>query len=88
MELEWDESKRRWTLENRALDFADIVFIDLSSVVTQRDHRQDYGEARFVSFAYLRGDLISFCWTARGNCVRVISMRKANDRERKKYQTR
>ena len=88
MELEWDEVKRQWTLENRQLDFADVAFIDPASLVTGQDFRHDYGEARFSSFAYLDDVLINFCWTPRGPKLRIISMRKANDRERKKYQAR
>lgn len=88
MELEWDENKRQDTLSRRDLDFARIAFVDTASVVTELDVRRDYGEARFSSFAYLDKVLINFCWTPRGSKLRIISMRKANDRERKKYQAR
>jgi len=88
VELEWDETKRQQTLERRSLDFADIAFIDPASLVSERDMRGDYGEARFSSYAYLDGRLINFCWTPRNGRIRIISMRKANDRERKKYQAR
>jgi uncharacterized DUF497 family protein len=88
MELEWDEDKRRWTLENRRLDFADIALIDFASLATEQDTRHDYGEVRFSSFGYLNDRLINFCWTPRAGRIRIISMRKANDRERKTYQSR
>ena len=88
MELEWDEDKRQKTLESRQLDFADIAYIDSTSLVSEQDTRRDYGEVRFSSFAYLDGRLINFCWTPRAGRMRIFSMRKANDRERKKYQAR
>ncbi len=88
MELEWDETKRQDALDRRGLDFADIAFVDPASVISERDDRYDYGEARFTSFGYLDGVLINFCWTPRNGRIRIISMRKANDRERKKYQAR
>jgi len=88
VELEWDEAKRQQTLDERELDFADVANIDPDSLVSEEDTRHDYGEARFSSFAYLNGVLINFCWTPRGHRVRIISMRKANDRERKKYRAR
>jgi uncharacterized DUF497 family protein len=88
VELEWDEGKRQWTLRERQLDFADVADIDPTSLATEPDTRQDYGEARFSSFAYLHDTLINFVWTPRGARIRIISMRKANDRERKKYQAR
>jgi len=88
MELEWDEAKRQRTLGERGLDFADVAFIDQASLVSERDTRHDYGEVRFSSFAYLNDRLINFCWTPRAGRIRIISLRKANDRERQKYQTR
>lgn len=88
MELEWDETKRQTTLEKRQMDFADIAFIDPATLVSEADRRRDYGEPRFSSFAYLEGRLINFCWTPRHGRIRIISMRKANDRERKKYEAR
>jgi uncharacterized DUF497 family protein len=86
VELEWDEAKRQWTLDNRGFDFADIARIDPASIVTRADARYDYGEQRFSSFGYLDDTLVNFVWTPRGDRIRIISMRKANDRERKKYQ--
>jgi len=88
MELEWDEAKRQDTLRERQLDFADVALIDQASLVSEEDTRHDYGEVRFSSFAYLNGRLINFCWTRRASRIRIFSMRKANDRERKAYQSR
>tara|TARA_R110002020_G_scaffold71455_5_gene184604 strand:- start:1178 stop:1444 length:267 start_codon:yes stop_codon:yes gene_type:complete len=88
MDLEWDEVKRRQTLESRQMDFADVALIDPASLITGQDTRHEYGEARFSSYAYLNDTLINFCWTPRNGRIRIISMRKANDRERKKYQAR
>lgn len=88
MELEWDETKRQDTLRARQMDFADVALIDQDSLVSEQDTRHDYGETRFSSFAYLHGRLINFCWTPRAGRIRIISLRKANDRERKTYQSR
>jgi uncharacterized protein len=86
MELEWDEGKRQWTLQNRRLDFADVERFDPATVTTTRDDRRDYGEARFNTIGILDGVLCTFCWTLREDRIRVISLRKANDRERKRYE--
>ena len=86
MELEWDEVKRRWTLETRGMDFADVEFFEFDTADTVADNRMDYGEVRQVSTGYLHGRLCVLCWTERHpTIVRVISLRKANDREQKKY---
>ena len=86
MDLEWDEAKRLQALLERGMDFADVVRFDLDSIVTVPDERFDYGELRFRSTGYLNGALCRFCWTPRNGRVRIISMRKVNDRERKIYE--
>lgn len=86
MDLEWDEDKRQDALLGRGLDFADVALIDPDSIDTKPDLRRDYGEPRFISFGRLEGVLVNFIWTPRGSRIRIISMRKANDRERKKYE--
>lgn len=86
MELEWDEEKRQRTLIERHLDFADVVRFDFASAITIPDLRMNYGEERFNATGYLDGVLCSLCWTMRNENFRVISLRKANAREHKKYQ--
>jgi uncharacterized DUF497 family protein len=85
VELEWDEVKRQWTLDNRKLDFADIADFDFDTANTLADNRADYDEDRLVSTGYLHDRLCVVCWTRRGHRVRVISLRKANDREKRYY---
>lgn len=88
MELEWDEEKRLQVLVERGLDFADVDKFDPDSLQTSEDRRHDYGEVRFNTFGYLDGTLCTYCWTLRNGRKRIISMRKANDRERKAYEAR
>lgn len=87
MELEWDEEKRQRTLAERGLDFADVVRFELREAVTRPDLRKDYGEVRFNSHGYLDGVLWNLCWTIRKGNFRIISLRKCNERERKKHET-
>ncbi|MGH8475875.1 MAG: BrnT family toxin [Methylococcales bacterium] len=49
------------------------------------DSRHDYGETRYVAAGYLAGCLHILCFTETSSGVRVISFRKANPREAKKY---
>jgi uncharacterized protein len=83
MELEWDEEKRQRNHRERGLDFADVIYFDPTSVVTIVDDRRDYGEIGYDSTGSLDGVLCSFCWTPRDGKLRIISLRKINDRERK-----
>jgi uncharacterized DUF497 family protein len=84
-DLEWDADKRQRTLRERQLDFADARFFDFDTAATVEDGRRDYGEVRSVSTGWLRGRLHVLCWTRRGKRIRVISLRKANDREQQAY---
>jgi len=67
------------------MDFADVVDFDFGTADTVEDNRTDYGEVRFVSTGYLHDRLCVLCWTQRGGRMRVISLRKANDREKQGY---
>jgi len=86
MELEWDEEKRKATLSGRELDFADVAMFDPESCVTWPDLRRDYGEPRYITTGLLNGVPCSYCWTPREGKIRIISLRKINDRERKIYE--
>lgn len=86
MRLTYDEQKRRVTLAERGLDFADArtVFADRS--LTHEDDRWDYGEVRYQTVGFLDGAMVMVVWTPRGDSRHIISMRKCNDRERARYQ--
>ena len=88
MNLEWDESKRQITLTERGLDFADVEIVFACVCLTMPDSRRNYGEIRYLTFGELVGRLVVIAWTWRGENIRVISMRKANEREIKAYRQR
>ena len=85
MKLDWDAAKRLVTLNERGLDFADVAEIDWARALTLQDLRQIYPETRFVTYAPIKGRLCVVAWCYRGQALRVISMRKANKREMKRY---
>lgn len=85
MELEWDEEKRQRNLQERGIDFADAIRFDLGAANTKQDLRFEYGEPRFVSTGYLDGRIHVLCWTVREGRLRVISLRKANEREQERH---
>ena len=89
MEISYDPEKRARTLAdpNRQLDFEDAVHVFAGTTIDLVDDRQDYGEERWITFGRLKGRLVALVWTPRGDTRRIISMRKANDDERKIYET-
>ncbi|KQP93177.1 hypothetical protein ASF60_14595 [Methylobacterium sp. Leaf113] len=78
-------AKRDKALTERGRDFALASEVFASSLVTVLDDRQEYGEERLVTVGLLIGRMVVVCWTPRGEDRHVFSMRKANDREQKKY---
>ena len=86
MRFEWDELKRQTNFAKHGIDFevAAAVFADIT--VTIPDERQDYGERRFITLGALRGRVVVVAHTQRGAITRIISMRKANEREQRIYQ--
>ena len=86
MKLEWDEAKRRTTLQERGLDFAELHRIDWETAMVSADQRSDYGEVRKIAFGLIDDRLVCMVFTIRTHALRVISLRKANSRERKVYE--
>lgn len=88
MQITYDPAKRQWTLRERGLDFerSKDVFADLTIDIP--DLRRDYGERRINSVGHLDGRMVIVCWTPRGDARHIISMRKANDREKARYHAR
>lgn len=88
MAIEFDAGKRNLTLANRGLDMGRAQEIFDGATITIEDDRQDYGEQRYFTVGKLDRRMVIVVWTRRGNLRRIISLRKANDREQKIYQAR
>lgn len=78
-------ANRRINLAKHGLDFDDARLLDWDNATFLEDRRFDYPEPRYWAFAMrgIRLYVVTFC-LRRGN-VRIISFRKANDREAKRY---
>jgi hypothetical protein len=83
--LEFDQDKRDKTLKERELDFARAAEVFAGIHFTGQDTRVNYDEDRFITVGWLDLRLIVMVWTPRGEVRRIISMRKANDREKALY---
>jgi uncharacterized DUF497 family protein len=86
MEISYDAEKRDWTLRERGLDFEDAAQVFAGTTLTIEDDRKDYGERRYQTMGMLKGRLVMLVWTHRGQSRHIISMRKTNDREKKRYE--
>lgn len=57
--------------------------IQMDEALIEVDDRFDYGEPRWIAYGELDGRLHVLAFTVRDARVRAISLRKANDRERR-----
>lgn len=86
--IEFDDAKREITLFTRGLDMGRANEVFVSPHLDQVDGRKNYGETRIFTFGYLDHLPVVLVWTYRGNNKRIISLRRANEREIKKYEAR
>ncbi|EKD92405.1 MAG: hypothetical protein ACD_29C00023G0001 [uncultured bacterium] len=87
MIFEWNENKRIINLEKHGIDFIDAYKLWLSIMAIAEDKRYDYSESRFIALGLLKNRVVVCAYTTRGNdTIRIISLRKANKREIKRYE--
>jgi len=85
MQYEFDGLKRDRTLLERGLDFAHAEQLFAGVHFTSQDLRMDYAEDRFITVGFLQAELVVMVRTPRGELRRIISMRRANEREKAFY---
>lgn len=88
MRIIFDPVKREKTLIERGLDFARAGSVFAGISLTTDDCCQDYGETRCITIGHLDDRIVLVVWTLRDGARRIISMRKANEREIEKYTQR
>lgn len=88
MEISFDPAKRDATLRERGLDFADAAIVFEGPQLRFEDVRFDYPEPRFATYGLLGDRMVAVIWTETARGRRIISMRKANERERAKFRSR
>ncbi len=83
-----DVGQRDKTLAERQIDFAAVTIglLDPGRKIA-RDLRKDYGEERFNMLAKCGPRVFHITFTIRGSVTWIISARKANKREQRRYET-
>ena len=85
MKIVYDRAKSERNVRERGLSFERAADFDFTTALFFVDDRRDYGELRHVAIGYLEERLHVLCFVERPSAVRVISFRKANRREVRKY---
>jgi uncharacterized DUF497 family protein len=87
MKFEWDAAKDAANRAKHGLSLADAVRLDWTFGIVVADLRQAFGEMRLIRCAPLDGRLHVCVFTERNARLRIISLRKANQREIRDYGT-
>ena len=86
MDITYDPAKNERNIRERGLSFELAVDFYFGTAVQTVDDRREYGEVRWIALGYLGSRLHVLCYTETGTGIRVISFRRANAREVKRYE--
>ena len=87
MNISYDPGKNEKNIAERGISFEQAAEFEWSSTLIVEDSRKDYGEPRFQALGLIGKRLHALVFTPRAGQVHVISLRKANKREVKRYET-
>jgi uncharacterized DUF497 family protein len=88
VEFEWDAAKSEATEQRRGIRFDRAAEILSGRHIVWTDDRRDYGEQRIRAVGESAGEVLHVVFTRRGTAIRVISVRKANRKERAQWHSR
>jgi uncharacterized DUF497 family protein len=84
MQFSWDENKRAHNLEKHGLDLLNAGrLFDGRPVYIYSSPRKE--EMRFVSVGLIEMTFVAGVWVERNGSVRLISLRRARDAEKRAY---
>jgi len=83
--LTYDRVKNERNIAERGLSFDLAAEFDWSSALITEDTRQPYPEHRYQALGWIGEHLHMLVFTPRNEAVHVISLRRANQRERSRH---
>jgi uncharacterized DUF497 family protein len=84
--ISFDSAKNERNVAIRGISFERAVAFEWDSALIVEDTRKDYGERRFQALGLIDGRLHVLVFTPRAGKTHVISLRKANGREERRYE--
>jgi hypothetical protein len=85
MAITFDPEKSARNVAERGLSFELVEQLEWHTADVKEDTSKDYGETRLQVLAFLNNRLYAAVVTPRGDDLRVISFRRANQKEVKLY---
>ena len=83
--VEFDPAKNATNIAIRGLSFELVEQMEWATALMEEDTRKAYGERRFQVLGFIGERLHAVVFPPRDGMVHVISLRKANSREVKRY---
>ena len=84
--MDKDPKKEGRNIAERDLSLDLAEQLDWTTALIWEDRRTDYGEQRYCVLGFIKDRLHSVVFTPRDGKPRVISLRKANKREVRRYE--
>ena len=86
MKIEFDPAKSTKNARERGLPFQLVERFDWEHAMFSEDTRFPYPESRFTALGFIGARLHVVCFTPISEGLRIISFRKANKREIRRYE--
>ncbi|HEX4889961.1 MAG TPA: BrnT family toxin [Alphaproteobacteria bacterium] len=85
MLITFDPAKDATNLAKHGVSLAQAEHLDWATALLRYDERYDYGEVRIAGLGFIGSRLYFVVYVQRDETCRIISLRKANNREKKIY---
>lgn len=86
MKFEWDENKNSENIRKHRIDFNDVVEIFHGPMIVNFDDRFNYNEERIIGVGHMKKmNTIAVFIEKDADVIRIISARKANKNETRRF---
>ena len=87
MDITYDPNKDRSNRDKHGVSLEEAANIEWDTALEKLDDRNDYGEDRYQALGFIGDRLYCVVYVDREEGRRIISLRKANLREYKEYES-
>ena len=85
MQISYDNAKNKSNVQKHGVSLDEVKLLEWDLLISTHDARRDYGEVRTIGFTLIADRLYCVVFTVRGDSHHIISLRKANNREKENY---
>jgi uncharacterized protein len=85
MQITFDEAKDALNKSKHGVSLSEAEKLEWDDALIWQDTRRDYGEVRMIALGAIGERLFCVVYVDRKEALRIISLRKANNKEKKLY---